>query len=625
MPAPPSYDRQANFVEYAAAHTSEPYNPADHDAECDAIEQTLDQIVSNLSLIQRDDGALANQCVTTDSLSAAVAALLAVSGSTIRGAWVTATAYAVRDVVTEGTGTYVCATAHTAGTFATDLAAAKWVLIYSSSGYAASAITNTPAGNVAATNVQAAINELDTEKLAKASNLGDVADRPTAFANLVAGGGTMTGALAFSGAAINEAQGADIASAATINLDSATGNHPDITGTTAISAVTLAQGRTRLCRAMGVFQLTNSASLVVQGNANFTTTTGDYLLFIGRAASVVEVRIFKADGTPVGASTAYPPGHIKGLGISTAGGSATLTVAAGYARDAADSANMVLSASISKTTGGWAVGTGNGGLDTGTIKASAIGATCTFATSVMTCTVAPTSGTFAVGQCIHAEGMPAGTFISSLGTGTGGTGTYNLSTSPGTLGARTVNGLMTYHVYEIRRPDTGVVDVCVSASASAPTTGGAIPAAYTQYRRIGSWLTDGSANWLKINQNGDRFELDVMRSTADANSTNPGMSAVLRSLFMPSGIKLEAIVAYASVNGSNNHQVLLTDPDTTDTAPTGAIFSWQCSSTGASTAAGRTSCITNTAGQVRTCLSASGASDTLVLNCVGWIDRRGKD
>jgi len=33
--------------------------------------------------------------------------------------------------------------------------------------HAASAITNTPAGNVAATTVQAAINELDTEKVAK--------------------------------------------------------------------------------------------------------------------------------------------------------------------------------------------------------------------------------------------------------------------------------------------------------------------------------------------------------------------------------------------------------------------------------------------------------------------------
>ncbi|MBU2051423.1 MAG: hypothetical protein KKH61_20940 [Gammaproteobacteria bacterium] len=44
--------------------------------------------------------------------------------------WVTATAYAVGDFVyiTSTALTYKCATAHTSGTFATDLAAVKWVL-----------------------------------------------------------------------------------------------------------------------------------------------------------------------------------------------------------------------------------------------------------------------------------------------------------------------------------------------------------------------------------------------------------------------------------------------------------------------------------------------------------------
>jgi hypothetical protein len=42
-------------------------------------------------------------------------------------AWVTSTAYTVGAVVTQGGVTYMCATAHTSGTFATDLAAAKWV------------------------------------------------------------------------------------------------------------------------------------------------------------------------------------------------------------------------------------------------------------------------------------------------------------------------------------------------------------------------------------------------------------------------------------------------------------------------------------------------------------------
>jgi hypothetical protein len=46
----------------------------------------------------------------------------------VRGAWVTATAYAVNDLVWSGGLGYRCLVAHTSGTFATDLAAARWVV-----------------------------------------------------------------------------------------------------------------------------------------------------------------------------------------------------------------------------------------------------------------------------------------------------------------------------------------------------------------------------------------------------------------------------------------------------------------------------------------------------------------
>lgn len=48
---------------------------------------------------------------------------------TDRGAWATATSYAVRDVVTEAGVRYECASAHTSGTFSTDLAASRWVAL----------------------------------------------------------------------------------------------------------------------------------------------------------------------------------------------------------------------------------------------------------------------------------------------------------------------------------------------------------------------------------------------------------------------------------------------------------------------------------------------------------------
>lgn len=65
-----------------------------------------------------------------------------------------------------------------------------------------------------------------------------------------------------------------------------------------------------------------------------------------------------------------PRSYISGLTMSTAGGSATMTVAAGQATDSTNVAVMSLASALGKTTSAWAVGTGNGGLDTGAIANS---------------------------------------------------------------------------------------------------------------------------------------------------------------------------------------------------------------------------------------------------------------
>ena len=64
------------------------------------------------------------------------------------------------------------------------------VVTAASGDYTATQITYTPTGNVAATNVQSAIDELDSEKLMKAANLADLVSPSTARTNL--GLGTMS-------------------------------------------------------------------------------------------------------------------------------------------------------------------------------------------------------------------------------------------------------------------------------------------------------------------------------------------------------------------------------------------------------------------------------------------------
>ena len=61
---------------------------------------------------------------------------------------------------------------------------------------------------------------------------------------------------------------------------------------------------------------------------------------------------------------------LAGLGMSTAGASTTMTIAAGQAADSTNAVYITLASAMSKTTSAWAAGTGNGGLDTGAIANS---------------------------------------------------------------------------------------------------------------------------------------------------------------------------------------------------------------------------------------------------------------
>ena len=100
---------------------------------------------------------------------------------------------------------------------------------------------------------------------------------------------------------LNESKGADIASAGTVNLDSATGNLVHLTGTTTVSAITLASGSERTVVFDGILTLThNATTLILPGNANITTATGDRAIFRGDGSGNTRcISYTKADGTGV--------------------------------------------------------------------------------------------------------------------------------------------------------------------------------------------------------------------------------------------------------------------------------------------------------------------------------------
>lgn len=151
MPQPPAFVRQTSFTDHSEEQPSVPHSGVALDAEFNAVAATVAAVLANLLLIQRDDGALKNGVAGIEALSAGVLALINASSGITAGAWVTAHAYtAGANWVSQGTGTYICAISHTSGTFATDLAAGKWVLIYDTAG-------TTPAdGSVTAAKLAAA-------------------------------------------------------------------------------------------------------------------------------------------------------------------------------------------------------------------------------------------------------------------------------------------------------------------------------------------------------------------------------------------------------------------------------------------------------------------------------------
>lgn len=87
----------------------------------------------------------------------------------------------------------------------------------------------------------------------------------------------------------------DVASAATVDLNSAAPNtrHINITGTTAISAFTVSAGRCYFVRFAGALTLTNSAMLATQTGADIVTKVGDTCIIRATAENTVEILCFR--------------------------------------------------------------------------------------------------------------------------------------------------------------------------------------------------------------------------------------------------------------------------------------------------------------------------------------------
>lgn len=242
----------------------------------------------------------------------------------------------------------------------------------------------------------------------------------------------------------------------------------------------------------------------------------------------------------------YPRGHLWGLTLSNNVTDPTndLNVAAGECADDSTSLLMTLGSTLTKRLDAvWAVGSGNGGLDTGSIA----------------------------------------------------------------------NG--TYHVWLIKRPDTGVVDTLFSTSGTSPT----MPANYTLKRRIGAILRE-AATIVAFKQNGDHFAFDAL--TFSANITINSASATTHALRVPLGIKVRAEVLVECTKAGASTVLYATSLEVSDTWSANGYIAYTTASTNAWSLADTIYIWTNTSGQIRLRANTDGCTgDSLVR---GWLDDRGR-
>jgi hypothetical protein len=239
--------------------------------------------------------------------------------------------------------------------------------------------------------------------------------------------------------------------------------------------------------------------------------------------------------------------YLAGLALSFSSTTA-FGIAAGIATDSTNAVIMSLASAYTKTTSAWAVGTGNGGLDTGAIGAS----------------------------------------------------TW-------------------YHVYLIRRSDTGVTDVLFSTSASAPT----MPTNYDQKRRIGSIKTNGSSQFISFTTNGDEFRWSVQ--TNDVAATPGDTTAHSVTVNTPTGVKTTALLSVGTATTNGNSRGVISALDDTDNAPGVANYNIGESATGNLQSWQFMAIRTDTSAQIRYRMDNSAGGQQIWISTHGWVDRRGRD
>lgn len=178
-----------------------------------------------------------------------------------------------------------------------------------------------------------------------------------------------------------------------------------------------------------------------------------------------------------------------------------------------------------------------------------------------------------------------------------------------------------YDVFLIKHTD-GTVDAGFDSVGSSAANLLA-DSGYTYYRRLGSVLTDGSANitaFTAYGVNGDLFLWDDI--VQDEAQNDPGTSAVTQALTVPTGVSVEAKFAFSLFDTSaaaDTYAVVNTTAQT-DTAASVSNFTvaYNGDAGGDKQVSTMVDLPTDTSAQIRYRVSASDTDVTTYINTYGW-------
>jgi len=300
--------------------------------------------------------------------------------------------------------------------------------------------------------------------------------------------------------------------------------------------------------ANGAETIRHAGTQTAAGGYLQSATVGDFITLEWNGTEWVVAEIEGnnwTDGTTtLNLASALPKNYITGLTLSNDTDTAhDIAIAVGECRDAADSADLALSAVLTKQIDAtWAAGDDAGGMFTGTVANS----------------------------------------------------TW-------------------YHVHLIKKDSDGTIDAGYDTSITAAN----IPAGYTAYRRIGSVLTDGSANILNFIQIDEMFYWKD--PPLDVNAVATGTALQTKTLSVPPDVNVMVHFNFARATGTG--LMYFKTPGVNDEAPSATAAPLGIWVTADNTYL-HPPVMTNTSKQIT---SRASTDQNLYLATLGWQDFRGRN